>query len=240
MFPTEPHREELAYAPMAPLQALFRAGLGLSLLVVCVSLVAFGSPYIPLVIFASATAIAGYGLLRGYPHDVLGACNVITLSRVALTALLCGALFSSSTSAWLVFGLAALAFALDGFDGWLARRTGLASDFGARFDMEADSALAAVLALLLMSDGIAGVEILVLGFARYAFVLAGFLVPQLTKELAPSLRRKLICVIQIATLLGLHFPLSPDHVSSWLPIGAALLLAWSFVIDIRWLLRRTA
>jgi phosphatidylglycerophosphate synthase len=38
--------------------------------------------------------------------------------------------------------------ALDGLDGWLARRFGLASAYGARFDMEVDGFLILVLALL--------------------------------------------------------------------------------------------
>ena len=38
--------------------------------------------------------------------------------------------------------------ALDGVDGWLARRSGIASAFGARFDMEIDALLILVLAVL--------------------------------------------------------------------------------------------
>lgn len=240
MFPTEPHRQEVAYAPKAPLQALLRVSVGLSLLLFVVSLAAFASALVPLAVFVLATALVALGLVQHYPHPVLGACNVITLVRLALVALLCGALFAPLASTWLVFGVAALAFSLDGVDGWLARRTGLTSDFGARFDMETDSALAAVLALWLISGGMTGLEILVLGFARYAFVLAGGMVPKLTADLPPSFRRKAVCVVQIATLLVLLFPISPEHWAPWFSFGAALLLAWSFAVDIRWLLRHGA
>ena len=43
--------------------------------------------------------------------------------------------------------------ALDGVDGWLARRRGMSSAFGARFDMEIDALLVQVLAILVWRYG---------------------------------------------------------------------------------------
>ncbi|MEM1386325.1 MAG: CDP-alcohol phosphatidyltransferase family protein [Pseudomonadota bacterium] len=195
---------------------------------------------IPLVVLATIVAWASRGVAVDYPHRAIGMCNVVTLIRAAIVAFLAGAAFDPSASQWLFFSLAALALALDGVDGWLARRSGLASAFGARFDMETDAALAAVLALALMLRGTAGAEILVLGFARYAFVAAGLGFPALQAPLPEMFRRKLICVLQIGTLVVLSFPLTPEAVVTPLSLTAAALLIWSFVIDVLWLCRRAS
>lgn len=197
----------------------------------------FDAFVVPVVVFCIISAISLRGLVQWYPHDVLGACNVVTLCRAALVALLAGAIFVPA-AAWAVFGIAISAFALDGVDGWLARRSRLASAFGARFDMEIDAMLGAVLALALLFQGTAGLSILVLGFSRYVFVLAGFIWPSLRGDLPCSFRRKAICVVQIAALIILMFPLTP--VALVLPISgiAALALIYSFAVDTLYLLRR--
>lgn len=238
MFSSDPHHHDATHSPRDPLYALTGASAVLSLLLVAASIAAFGAAFVPVAVFAVAIGLVGQGVIRSYPHAVLGACNVVTLSRAAIVAFLVGAVLHPSTPAWLVFATASVAFALDGVDGWLARRQGLISSFGARFDMETDAALAAVLALWLMTSGQTGVEVLILGFARYAFVLASFGMPRLAAELPPSFRRKAVCVVQIATLLALTCPLTPVPLAPWLSFGAAVLLSWSFAIDIRWLLRR--
>lgn len=197
----------------------------------------FQSAVIPVLVFALIYVLSLRGLLSGYPHQRLGTCNAVTLGRAALVAVLAGAIFVP-VSAWAVGSIAIIAFALDGVDGWFARRSGLASDFGARFDMETDALLGAVLTLVLLATGRLGAEILVLGFSRYAYVLAGFVWPVLQGTLPYSFRRKAICVVQIATLIILVFPLTPAALL--LPvalIGAAALL-YSFAMDILYLVRR--
>jgi phosphatidylglycerophosphate synthase len=191
--------------------------------------------------FFLASALAGLGLATSYPHSVLGLCNTVTLLRAALVAFLFGTLFVADTvSGWVIFCIGAGAFAMDGLDGWLARRSGLKSDFGARFDMETDAALGAVLALWLMLSGITQAEVLILGFARYAFVVAGWAIPRLQGELRPSFRRKTICVVQIAALLILICPLAPPILIAPISISASIALSYSFAVDIRWLLSRNS
>ena len=51
-----------------------------------------------------------------------------------------------------LLGLSAVALALDGVDGWWARRTGTCSAFGARFDMEVDAFLILVLSVYVARD----------------------------------------------------------------------------------------
>lgn len=84
---------------------------------------------------------------------------------------------------------------MDRLDGWLARRTGHTSDFGARFDMEAAALFGDVLSLIIMRSGQTGPEVLILGFMRYAFVITGLFIPKLRGVLPPSTRRKTICVV---------------------------------------------
>jgi len=134
--------------------------------------------------------------------------------------------------------VALLALSLDGLDGWLARRSGLTSDFGARFDMEVDSVLALVLACHALANGKAGLWVLALGGMRYAYLAAGIGLPWLRKPLPQRFRRKTVCVLQIAVLIVLIAPGVTPPASTGLAVAATLLLTWSFAIDILWLARR--
>src|ERR1044072_5993780 len=82
-----------------------------------------------------------------HPHERFGAANYVTLIRALLTMGLAGLALTPPTSrlAWVAGLTAGLIAALDGVDGWLARREGIFSRFGARFDMETDAALLLVL-----------------------------------------------------------------------------------------------
>ncbi len=199
----------------------------------------FGDFVLPVVLFLLIAALCLRGLIQSYPHSAYGACNTVTLGRGALIAVVSGTFFGIAAP-WALFVTATIAFALDGADGWLARRSGLASRFGARFDMEIDALLGAVLATVLLAQGTVGPEILVLGFSRYVFVIAGVIWPVLQGDLPPSLRRKAICVVQIAALVVLVFPLSPPALLMPISASAALLLLWSFAIDTLFLVRRAA
>lgn len=177
---------------------------------------------------------------RTYPHPRLGACNVVTLMRAALVCALLVPLVDGRAAGWGVAFVATIALVLDGVDGWLARRSGLASRFGARFDMEVDAALALVLSLHVLAGTSVGAEILLLGLIRYAFVVAGVVWSWLTADLPPSQRRKRICVLQVATLILLQTPLPTDDQAILLARLAAGAVIWSFAVDILHLRRRRA
>jgi phosphatidylglycerophosphate synthase len=127
--------------------------------------------------------------------------------------------------------------ALDGIDGWLARRQRLETAFGARFDMEVDALFILVLAALAVGLGKAGAWVLALGMMRYGFVAASLAWPWLAAPLPPSLRRKAVCVLQIAVLAALLAPPVAPPVSGALAAAAFAALAWSFAVDVRWLAR---
>ena len=183
-------------------------------------------------------AIAGLvlaGLRQHAPHRQFGPANRMTLLRAAYTALLLGILAEGlrigAAGRWLLVGAGAVALALDGFDGWTARRSGFASRFGARFDTESDALFVLVLSALVYRTGQAGAWVLTVGAMRYIFVVAGWLWPPLTMPLPPSQRRKAICVgVIVALLVALAPPVGP-LMGRWLCFGGLLLLVYSFAAD---------
>lgn len=192
---------------------------------------------------ASGTYLVGAavllaGLLRGYPHPEFGAANTITTIRLALACVLVAVLVGSAGSpaaAWGLPAVATVALALDGVDGWLARRTGLASDFGAHFDMEVDCLLALTLALLVLDSGKVGVWVIALGLPRYVFWAASWSLPWLSGPLPERRSRKAVCVAQILVLIALVSPLVGPGLAPLLAGAALVLVALSFAADVRYL-----
>jgi phosphatidylglycerophosphate synthase len=203
-----------------------------------------GAVVVSTALFLGIAVWIGHALATGYPHARLGLCNALTLMRGALASALAAPLLTperiaaDTGLAWTLLAIAVVGLALDGVDGWLARRSGLVSEIGARFDMEFDAILAVVLAALALASGKAGVWVLALGAMRYAFVLAAVALPWLRRDLLPSFRRKVVCVVQIAVLIAFLAPPLTAPASTALGIGATVLLCWSFAVDIVWLARR--
>jgi phosphatidylglycerophosphate synthase len=170
-------------------------------------------------------------------RTTLGPANRVTLGRAVLVALVAGALaapeWTQGHAAW-VAAIAGIALALDGIDGWVARRWRCASAFGARFDMELDALLILVLCVHLLVMGKAGSWVLAIGAMRYAFVAAMRLWPWLDGPLPESTRRKLVCVWQVASLLLCLLPVVDAGWAAPLLALALGLLAWSFAVDVRW------
>ncbi|MFV3076575.1 CDP-alcohol phosphatidyltransferase family protein [Niveispirillum fermenti] len=177
--------------------------------------------------------------LQGHGHGAWGHANRVTLLRAGLLALLAGMLpFTPAIAAdalWLPALIAVAALGLDGVDGWLARRQGLASAYGARFDMEVDTLAILVLALLLWRTGEVGAWVLALALPRPLFVLAARIRPWLSAPLPPSQRRRVICMLQVAVLAFCLTPVVGPPLTGF-AVGAALaLLLFSFAVDTVWL-----
>jgi len=162
---------------------------------------------------------------------------MVTSLRLALVALIAVALVEPHTAAlaWGVTAIAMVVTALDGVDGWLARRSGLESAFGARFDMETDALLILVLAALAWRWDRAGAWVLACGLMRYAFVAASWVWPWMARPLPPSWRRKAVCVVQILGLAVIVAPVVRLPLSEWLAAGTLAMLTWSFAVDVVWL-----
>lgn len=171
----------------------------------------------------------------------LGWANRVTLIRGVLICYLAGSLAAPPAAVsqqWIIAGLVVAALTLDGLDGWLARRMGEVSDFGARFDMELDAFLILVLCLWLVVTGEMGPWVLAVGGMRYAFVLAGLRWRYLAAPLPESRRRKAICVWQVAALLVAITPAVDGITSACVVASALAALALSFAADVRWLYRQ--
>jgi len=190
--------------------------------------------------FAGVCAGVLAGLRRHAPHARFGPANVVTLVRAMLVSLLAGLMFGAPgdpAAAWAAVALASLGLMLDGVDGRLARRRGVASRFGARFDMEVDALLLLVLAVLVVRAGQAGPWILAIGLARYIFVAAGRVWPWLRAPLPDSVRRQTVCVVQGVVLTAALAPVVPPVLASGAGAAALALLLLSFGLDIRRLRR---
>src|SRR5438045_8832409 len=150
-------------------------------------------------------AIAWRGRRTHHPFPTFGPANQITALRALLVAIAAGLVgepaSSAAVGAQIAIAAGVAATMLDGVDGWFARRGRMVSAFGARFDMEVDALLIQVLAILAWQYGKAGAWVLASGLMRYGFVGAGYVWPWLRHPLFPSVRRKTICVVQIAGLL---------------------------------------
>jgi phosphatidylglycerophosphate synthase len=169
--------------------------------------------------------------------DRFGPANQVTAVRAALVVLLAalGAEPAGPAAAAGMLATASVAAALDGVDGWLARRTRTVSAFGARFDMEVDALLVLVLAVLVWRHDKAGAWVLLSGLMRYLFVAAGWLLPWMRQPLPPSRRRQTLCVVQTIGLIAALAPAVTPPLSDAIAAAALVVLAGSFMVDILWL-----
>lgn len=120
----------------------------------------------------SAAGLLSFGLLvyhcrhRWTPSGRFGPANALTFLRLA------GILVLPVLAPVQIACLALLLFVMDGLDGWIARRSGLAGEFGEFADKESDALLTLMLcALLYRLPASLGPWILLPGLLRYVFVL---------------------------------------------------------------------
>jgi phosphatidylglycerophosphate synthase len=199
--------------------------------------------------YALGTVLLAFGLSLHAPHRHFGIANTVTLLRAGFNAvllavsaemLLGGAFVLDSTARWWLIAAAATALILDGVDGWAARRSHMASAFGARFDMETDALFIMGLALLLTAGGIVGPWVLASGLTYYLFRVACRMWPWLNGPLFPSLRRKTVCVVQVGVLILALVPILPPWAARSLCLTGLTLLFYSFAVDIIWLSIRSS
>lgn len=125
----------------------------------------------------------------------------------------------------LFFGIA---LALDGLDGYLARKYKQTSEFGAYLDMETDAFFVAVLSAWWWLNDIAGWWILVIGFMRYIYVLIFMLIKFKGKEKSTRFAKTIAVIFMIGMLCPMVF--SKD-VSYWILLGVSILTAYSFGVS---------
>ncbi len=183
-------------------------------------------------------AVAGLG--RGHPHARIGAANLITGGRALVLALVAGVALApeAPVRTWPLVLTATAGASADLLDGILARRSGMASRFGARFDMEVDALLVLVLSLLAWRAANVGPWIVAAGVMRYAFIAAGWLLPWMREDLPASRRRQTACVVQIVALMVALIPGLPSRWATTIAAAGLALLTWSFAVDGQWLFLR--
>ena len=188
---------------------------------------------------AGYTAAVWLGLATGLRgRGALGPADKVTLTRSALvgcvTALVADTAHRPAPVALLV-GMTLVALVLDGVDGQVARRTGTASDLGARFDMEVDAFLILVLSAFVAIQ--LGPWVLAIGLMRYAFIAAGRLVAWMRVPVPSSMAGKVVAATQGVVLVVATAGILPVPVLAW-AVGIALAaLVWSFGRSVLWLWR---
>lgn len=159
----------------------------------------------------------------------LGVCF---LAGLALQALADGL---THTGVLTMIVMSALCLTLDAVDGKVARARGEPTAFGARFDMETDAAMLAVLSIAVAALGIAGWWVLAIGAMRYSYIVMSLVLPALRTEVPSHYSAKVVAVVQaLALIAALIFGLT--HGQHWVPtiflLVALALLCWSFSRDV--------
>jgi phosphatidylglycerophosphate synthase len=174
--------------------------------------------------------IAGATLARAltrHGRNRLGPADRVTLARAVLVGGVVALVADSVTrSVPAMVVLAALALVLDGVDGRVARRTGTASEFGARFDQDVDAFL--ILVLSIQVARVLGVWVLLIGLARYALVAAGRRWAWLRAPAPPRQWCKVVAAVQGVVLTAVVAGVAPRPVCAVAVAVALALLAESF------------
>lgn len=157
------------------------------------------------------------------PGGSFGTANAITAVRIALLVLLPPA--TSAGSAYLI-GLSLAILALDGLDGWLARRYTLSSEFGSYFDKETDALFLLLLCGLATFRGPLDVWILGAGLLRYGFVVLLFVLPTPATAESRSTWARYVYGVMITALLACFLPYPGVYRPLIIGATAALLLSF--------------
>jgi phosphatidylglycerophosphate synthase len=169
----------------------------------------------------------------------LGPASCVTLVRALLSVVVAALAvhsLSGDTPVVLLVALAAVALVLDAVDGWVARRTGMETAMGARFDGEVDAFL--ILALSVYVAPAFGAWVLAIGAARYAFLAGELLLPWMRAPLPPRRWRKVVAATQGVVLTVAASGVPPRALTQALLVAALALLAVSMAECVWWLWRR--
>ena len=193
-----------------------------------------------LVTGSAATALLATARMRSDQPAILPA-DWVTLTRALLIAGVAGLVadsFSRPLAVTALVTLSSIALALDAVDGQVARRTGTATPLGGRIDGEVDAFLILLLSIAVSRDY--GSWVLLIGAARYALLLAGWLMPWLAAPLPPRYWGKVVAAVQ-GIVLTVAASGVVNRVTGMIAVAAALLLlAESFGRNVLWLYRTGA
>jgi phosphatidylglycerophosphate synthase len=180
-------------------------------------------------LYAVLVTVALVAAIRWYERWPLGPADLVTLVRVGLIGVVT-ALVAEGGPVGPLVSVATLALVLDWVDGLVARGTRTESDFGARFDMEADAFL--ILALSVYVSGSLGPWVLAIGAMRYLFCAAARVAPWLRGPLPPSVARKGVAAAQGIVLTVAASGVLPRPAGAVVVAVALVALLWSFGRDV--------
>lgn len=176
------------------------------------------------------------GLLgRAARGTVLGPADLVTLARAVLVGGVLALVVEGGTPALALVVIASVALVLDYVDGQVARRSGTASELGARFDMEVDAFLLLVLSVHVAT--LLGPWVLAMGLLRYTFVAASWVVPWLRGSLPVRSSAKVVAAASGIVLVVAAAQVLPAPVAASLVAACAAALGWSFAGSVVWLWR---
>ena len=191
------------------------------------------------VAYALGLAILLGGAARRAGSTALGPADVVTLARASLaggvTALVMDRLGGNGYPVATLVLLSSVALALDGVDGWVARRTRTVSALGARFDVEVDAFL--VLVLSVHVAVLVTPCALVIGGMRYVFVVASWVLPWLSGALPTRYSAKVVAALQGVVLVVVSGQVLAPVPATVLVVAALVVLLWSFGKSVTWLWR---
>jgi phosphatidylglycerophosphate synthase len=189
---------------------------------------------------SAATALIVTARMRS-DQPAMFPADWVTLARALLIAGVAGLVadsFIRPVSIIALVTLSTVALVLDAVDGQVARRTGTATPLGARIDGEVDAFLILLLSIAVSQDY--GAWVLVIGAARYALLLAGWLIPWLAAPLPPRYWGKVVAAVQGIVLTVAASGLLDRRAGMIAVAAALLLLAESFGRAVIWLYRTGA
>jgi len=191
-------------------------------------------------LFAAVMVVAAGLIGAHHPFPRLGPANQVTMMRAMLLALLASLIGEAELPpvAAAATATAVLMTLLDGVDGWLARRSRMASEFGARFDTETDAMLVMAMSVLVWQHGKAGAWVLLGGLMRYTFIAAGWKLDWMARPLQPTRRGRVIAICHTVGLIVALAPIIPVPLSASAVATTLMVLAWSFAVDVGRLWRK--
>src|SRR5215469_14272694 len=189
---------------------------------------------------SAATALIVTARMRSDQPAILPA-DWVTLTRMLLIAGVAGLVadsFGRPVPTTALVTLSTVALVLDAVDGQVARRTGTATPVGARIDCEVDAFLILLLSIVVSQDY--GGWVLAIGAARYALLLAGWLIPWLAAPLPPRYWGKVVAAVTGIVLVVAASGVVDRRTGMIAVAAALLLLAESFGRNVIWLYRTGA
>src|SRR6516164_3842774 len=193
-----------------------------------------------LVTGSAATALIVTARMRSDQPAIFPA-DWVTLTRALLIAGVAGLVadsFGRPVPVTALVTLSTVALVLDGVDGQVARRTGTATQLGGRIDAEVDALLILLLSIVVSQEY--GGWVLAIGAARYALLLAGWLIPWLAVPLPPRYWGKVVAAVTGIVLTVAASGLLDRRTGMIAVAATLLLLAESFGRAVIWLYRTGA